>query len=694
MQFPHIGIDELRTLWRGREQFTILKIGNAGAANFLAAWQAWLDDDPAQRCERLHVVSIESHPAEWDREHAKRSIDEAAQARREVPGDGTSPTREPVSASSPSRLLRQQLIAHWPVAVRGIHRLEFSQGKVVLTLAFDTVAESFAALWLRADVICLNGADPIAQNRSDTTRVAKSITRLAGESATVVCEALDDSLRASLEAGGFVFEDRRAPSPKPDIVRGCFAPRWRVRRHEPPLPERSVRQRVRAPLQREDISSAQTHAGACDFTSPKPPASSNEAAPLATASRYPDALIIGAGLAGSALAERLASRGLRLALIDASASPASHASGNPAGVFHPLVAPDDSLAARATRAGFLYALSRWQALEDQGFGFAWRADGLVQVATQHEEEAAYRDALRTLDFPDELVRYVSSEDAYTLLGARPAYGGLYFPRGGMLDPASLCRAQLACASANTKLALHFQCVAARLERESGLWHAIDRTGNRIASAPIVIVANAGDATRLAALRHAPTRSIRGQLTWLEPGPVTTLRHPLIGDGYVLPLDPHAHDGRQLTGASYELDDPDDQLRADSQRENFDRLCRLLPEHADRLRRQAVTQPLAGRVAFRCVTSDRLPMIGQLADEAAAHEQAARLSGAWPLDLPRAEGLYGAYAYGSRGLVWAALGAEIIASQICGEPLPVGRDIADGFDPARFLQRALRQRELT
>lgn len=93
-----------------------------------------------------------------------------------------------------------------------------------------------------------------------------------------------------------------------------------------------------------------------------------------------------------------------------------------------------------------------------------------------------------------------------------------------------------------------------------------------------------------------------------------------------------------------------------------------------------------------MTASRL--IGQLADEAAAHEQAARLSGAWPLDLPRAEGLYGAYAYGSRGLVWAALGAEIIASQICGEPLPVGRDIADGFDPARFLQRALRQRELT
>ena len=87
------------------------------------------------------------------------------------------------------------------------------------------------------------------------------------------------------------------------------------------------------------------------------------------------------------------------------------------------------------------------------------------------------------------------------------------------------------------------------------------------------------------------------------------------------------------------------------------------------------------------------MIGQLADEAASRNQASRLSGAWPLDIPRQTGLYGAYGYGSRGLVWAALGAELIASQIAGEPLPVPRGLADAFDPARFLIRALRQREI-
>jgi tRNA 5-methylaminomethyl-2-thiouridine biosynthesis bifunctional protein len=100
--------------------------------------------------------------------------------------------------------------------------------------------------------------------------------------------------------------------------------------------------------------------------------------------------------------------------------------------------------------------------------------------------------------------------------------------------------------------------------------------------------------------------------------------------------------------------------------------------------------LTGRVAFRCVTSDRMPMIGNLADEALAARDAQRLRGAWPLDLPRVDGLYSAFAYGSRGLVWAALGAELIASQIEGEPLLLERDLAEDIDPARFLLRALRQ----
>jgi len=71
-----------------------------------------------------------------------------------------------------------------------------------------------------------------------------------------------------------------------------------------------------------------------------------------------------------------------------------------------------------------------------------------------------------------------------------------------------------------------------------------------------------------------------------------------------------------------------------------------------------------RVAFRSVAPDRLPIAGRID-----------------------AGVYGAFAYGSRGLIWAALAAELIASQLEGEPLPLEGKLADALDPLRFTKRA-------
>ncbi len=71
-----------------------------------------------------------------------------------------------------------------------------------------------------------------------------------------------------------------------------------------------------------------------------------------------------------------------------------------------------------------------------------------------------------------------------------------------------------------------------------------------------------------------------------------------------------------------------------------------------------------------------------------------MSGAWPLDLARMPGLFGAFALGSRSLTWAALTTELITSQIEGEPCPIPRGLADAVDLARFLLRALRHGEIT
>ena len=609
--------NQLPQRWSGRRVFTVLETGFGMGVDFLRTWQAWRDD-PA-RCERLHFVAVEKHP--FSRDDLRRAL--------------------AAIIADPSLAARAQALADaWPILVPGAHRIEFEGGRVVLTLVFGDVQETLPKLWLRADAFYLDGFAPAKHRDAGSPAIFKALARVAGEGATFATCSSAAEVERALAAGGFVCADVPGFAPKRAMLTGHFAPRWRVRRHEPPLPV-AVRERR--------------------------------------------AIVVGAGLAGCALVERLAARGWHVTLIERHRAVAREASGNPAGVFHPLISRDDSSASRITRAGFLYALRRWAALEASGHAPARTRNGLLHLATD-DESRAVAAALETFRCPDDYAFAVSRERAQDIAGSALATGGWFYPLGGAIDPASLCRAQ--CAAAGAQLDARFGVGVARIDRVGDQWRAFDEHGALIAQAEVMIVANAHDAARAAALDHAPTRLVRGQLTLVPHSPLAGLRVPVIGDGYAVPLP----DDVTLTGATYEIDDADDRLRPAGHIENLERAARMLPQLATACDTAHVSNSM-GRVAFRCVTSDRLPMIGQLGDEAAARGDAQRLSGAWPLDLPRVEGLYGAFAYGSRGLVWAGLGAELIASQLEGEPWPIERELAEHVDPARFLQRALRQRSV-
>jgi tRNA 5-methylaminomethyl-2-thiouridine biosynthesis bifunctional protein len=614
-RYVYLSGNALPDRWQGRRTFTVLETGFGMGINFLVTWAAWRADP--SRCERLHFVSTEKHPFTVA---DLRSVYAATLS-------------DPAVAD-----LAETLANAWPMLVPGTHRLEFEDGRVVLTLVLADAVDSLPTLRLRADAFYLDGFAPAKNPELWSLSIFKALARLAGDGATFSTYSSAGEIKRALTQCGFEYRKIDGFGWKRAMLVGHFAPRWRVRRYEPP-------------------------------------------APLVLDERH--AVVIGAGLAGSAVVERLAARGWRVTSLERHASVAQDASGNPAGVFHPMISRDDSVASRITRAGFLYALRRWASLERLGHRPLRGGAGLLQIAADDDEARAIGDAIAAFGYPSGYVTPVSAQAAQKLAGVPLARGGWFFPQGGWIDPASLCEAQFA--AAGGLLERRFGVEVARLERSGAQWSVFDTAGQVVARAPVVIVASAHDAARIAGLQHAPTRSIRGQLTLLPSGTVPPLALPVIGEGYAVPLP----DGVTLTGATYELDDPDTSLRESGHLENLERVAQMLPAFAS-AGDPARSAALAGRVAFRCVTSDRMPMIGQLADEVEAARHAQRLRGAWPLDLPRMEGLYGAFAYGSRGLVWAALGAELIASQIEGEPWPLEGDLAEDLDPARFLQRALRQ----
>jgi tRNA 5-methylaminomethyl-2-thiouridine biosynthesis bifunctional protein len=601
--------------WEGRRLFTVLETGFGMGINFLMTWAAWRAD-PA-RCERLHFVSTEKHP------FTKADLLSAYAA---------------TVADASIAGLGQTLADAWPMLVPGTHRLEFEGGRVTLTLVFGDATETLPTLWLRADAFYLDGFAPAKNPDLWTPAIFKGLARLAGEEATFSTYTSSGDVKRALTQTGFEYRKVEGFGWKRAMLMGRFAPRWRVRRHEPP-------------------------------------------APLAVRERH--AVVIGTGLAGCAVIERLAARGWRVTSLERHAALARDASGNPAGVFHPLLSRDDGVASRITRAGFLYALQRWKALDQAGHHPVRGSEGLLQLAENDEEASMMAAALAGFAYPQEYVTLLGRAEAERIAKFPLAQGCWLFPHGGWIDPATLCAAQ--CTAAGERLERRFGAEAARVERTGDEWCVLDADGRTLARASVVIFANAHDAARVAGLQYAPTRSVRGQLTFLPAGKVPALALPVIGDGYAVPLP----DGVTLTGATFDIDDPERAVQTAGHIENLQRLAQMLPTLANTVDAQHADS-LLGRVAFRCVTSDRLPMIGALADEAAAIHERERLRGAWPLDLPRTDGLYGAFAYGSRGLVWAGLGAELIASQIEGEPWPIGRDLAEDLDPARFLLRALRQ----
>ncbi len=382
------------------------------------------------------------------------------------------------------------------------------------------------------------------------------------------------------------------------------------------------------------------------------------------------AIVIGAGLAGAAACERLAARGWRLTLIERHAQAAQRASGNLAGIFMPLMSRDDNPTARLTRAAYLFALRHWQQLGGIGIAFAGEACGVLQLA--RDAGYAQGETAHRWQPPAEFAQWLDAAAASARLGCEVGQGGWLFPQGGWADPAGVCRVMLA--ACGERLSMRFNQAAMRLERAGDDWQVLDGGGNIIAQAPVVILANGADAAMFEQTRDLPLTAVRGQVTHVAADSLPMLPHVVCGEAYVTrPVR-----GFCCVGASYGTEN-DPHLRRDSQEENLSRLRALLPGAAP----DPATVPLAGRVGFRCVASDRLPLVGALPASAVG------LRCESLADVPRIPGLYGLLGYASRGLIWAPLAAELLAAQLEGEALPIERDLVAALDPVRFVFRTVR-----
>jgi tRNA 5-methylaminomethyl-2-thiouridine biosynthesis bifunctional protein len=582
--------------WKGRERFVVLDTHFDLGLHFLATWHAWRTDP--QRPTQLHYVAIDS---------------------RACPA---SPLLQLQAQSWPELLsLSQELVAKWPTAVPGFHRILLSNEGVVLTLVLGDVEKSLPRIDAQVDAFYLSRSDADQYSEHSLSTFFTVLGRLAAPYAMLAIEAFSVAEAQAVKNTGFVFEEGGFGA------RAHFAPRWTSR----PLPTVCVSER--------------------------------------------HAIVIGAGLAGSAACERLAARGWQITLIEQHAQAAQEASGNLAGIFMPLLAKDDNPSARLSRSAFLFALRLWQRMGGVGQAFSGEACGVLQLARDAVRASVAQEIAGLDKFPPEFAQWLSAAAASELLGmpALPEaevsrHGGWLFPQGGWAHPGEVCEALLA--ACGSRLLRCFSRQALRLERDANQWQVFDDRGNVIARASHVILANGIGARDVSQTADLLLDAVRGQVTYLSANMLPALPLVVCCEGYVT----RPFGGVCSVGASYDADN-DPHLRSASQRDNLARLDHMLPGVSS----MQAELPLAGRVGFRCVSADRLPLVGALPDrDAMANFRGDRLR-----EVPRLPGLYGLLGYASRGLIWAPLAAELLAAKIAGEPLPIERELAAALDPARF-----------
>jgi tRNA 5-methylaminomethyl-2-thiouridine biosynthesis bifunctional protein len=547
---------------------------------------------------------------------------------------------ECVHRDSPLQALSNALIAAWPPLTPNLHRLSFEGGRVQLLLALGDVAAMLPQVTAQVDAFFLDGFAPARNPAMWQDRLFKAMARLAQPGATVATWTASQAVRSGLQAAGFSVQAAQGTGEEREVTLARFEPPFQPRRAK--LGRNVVPSTIQAPQR---------------------------------------AMVVGGGLAGCAAAWALAEQGWETTVFDRHASPAREASGNPAGLFHGIVNPQDGAHARFNRTAALEARSVVQrAIAD--CGVLGSGSGLLRLEPGQRDFLAMQRLLWATGLPADYVQAVSIEQASALCGLALEHPAWFYPGGGWVAPGALAGALLGRAGTNANFRGNVEVQSIHLA--NGGWELRDPQCRTIDAAETLVLANAFDALRLLGSPAWPVQKVRGQISLMPAGTAPALPTlPLAGAGYLLP----AVLGRAVFGATAQPGDEDPSVRQADHEHNLAQLVRLGGSPFARID----PAELQGRTAWRMVSGDRLPIVGAVPDLVALNAEVARgRRFDQPRRVPRLPGLYVLTGLGSRGITWSPLAAQVLASSITGAPQPLEADLLDAIDPARFIARSMRR----
>lgn len=639
-QYLFLEQNNLKSRWQdlsknNKTQNKLFVIGETGfgtGLNFLAACDLWLKTAPADY--RLQFITTELRPiGKTDLESIHQSWSGFSQ-------------------------LSQQLLDQYPEFTHGVHHLSLAKGRIQLllmlgeaNLMFKQIAQSadphLASYQKKTvDAWFLDGFSPTKNPDIWCDDIFSTIASLSSEETSFATFTSASQVRKGLENVGFQVSKFDGFGRKRESLKGKFL----------------------QPKHSDNISSTHWYLNNTPNNRKKR-----------------QVLILGAGIAGCTTAKALAERGYEVTVVDRHQSVAIEGSGNLQAVVYPKLSRQNDILPRINLSSMMRACRFYKSFWDNGLGAQC---GVLLLPESIEDKSNFEQIAQRYSGHDNLVTPVDNRQICQLSGLElHAQSGLFFPQLGWLPPRLVCQqilndANIPLITANVTSFNHCP--------ETNSWILQTDSGQPELCTETLVIANAYACREFYQCEFLSVNQLRGQVTHLPSNSKTQqLKTVICGKSYIAPAD----DNLLSCGATYNKNLFSKKLRTEDHQANLNAIST-----ADKGIREALGSPdieeLDGRANYRCTSNDYLPIVGPVPNlesfkqefQAMRHRSTAKIEklGSYLPNLFIHSGL------GSRGLSYAPLTSEILASEINGEIPPLERDLRLAMHPARFLMRDLKR----
>ncbi|WP_156935742.1 FAD-dependent 5-carboxymethylaminomethyl-2-thiouridine(34) oxidoreductase MnmC [Alkanindiges illinoisensis] len=516
---------------QSHQYFCVGETGFGTGLNILALWQLWQQYRPNNH-SRLHVITVEKFPLSRD------DLQRALKAWPELAH------------------LSTQLIAQYPPALPGCHRLVFAGERFSIDLWLGDAADCLPEIQTShpVDAWFMDGFAPKCNPELWQDNILKHLIRLSGPGTTFASFSVAGVVKQGLRQFGIKVTRPAGFGRKREMLKAWWL-----------LPE--------------DEAVTTT----------------------ASVQAPPKIAIIGAGIAGLSMAHALASRGYTCDLYDQE-QPLAGASGNPRALLAPKLISLTKFSGNLLNLGCLFSLRYWQ----QFSGVVEKTGTLHILDKRAEQEldkasAYHQDILEGLA-PSQVIGQPSQTDSGSALP------GIWFKQAGLLNPHRLAQVILQNSAIQQHQVEISQIKALDIPSQNAQWQLINNKHESSGIYDHVVICTALASPQLCNLLPQ-LKPIRGQVSWFsKPGKMPDLPLPMTYGGYIAQLNQPEHEATVLLGASFIRQDNQTDIRLADHQHNLDLIKAIAPATADSFPPISTWQ---GRAAIRAQSPDYLPLAGQI-----------------------------------------------------------------------------------